>query len=182
MVYLNNFNASQVEPQSVPEPIPAGNYLVRIVESLEKHTQKRTGKYVEFVMEIMDGPYFGRKLWARLNLVNQNQQAVAIARSQLSAICHAVGVLTPNDSVDLHNIPFMVKVGGKKRPDTGEIIPEVKGFMPRKKSSQQTSQNQQVASNYQPAPSAGVQNQQFNQNPPANTNQQTNQNLAPWDR
>jgi len=39
-----------------------------------------------------------------------------------------VGVITPNDSVELHNLPLVIDVRCKKREDTGEIVNEIKGF------------------------------------------------------
>ena len=69
-----------------------------------------------------------RLLWARLNLDNPNATAVQIARAELSAICRAVGVLAPNDSVELHNLPLVIHVRCKKRKDTGELTNEIKGL------------------------------------------------------
>lgn len=43
----------------------------------------------------------------------------------------AVGVLAPNDSVELHNLPLMIHVKCRKRPDTDEIVNEVKGYSPK---------------------------------------------------
>jgi hypothetical protein len=67
-------------------------------------------------------------LWARLNLDNPNATAVTIARAELSAICRAVGVLAPKDSVELHNLPLVIHVKCKKWDDTGELTKEVKGY------------------------------------------------------
>ena len=92
---------------------------------------KQRGGYPEF--EIIEGEYAGRKVWARLNLENPNETAVAIARGDLSAICRAVGVLTPNDSDELHDIPLVIKVVAKKRQDTGELTNEIKGYLARDK-------------------------------------------------
>ena len=80
---------------------------------------------------IIEGEYKGRFLWARLNLDNPNAVAVQIAKAELSAICRAVGVLAPNDSTDLHDLPLVIHVKCKKRPDTGEIGNEVKGYSPK---------------------------------------------------
>ena len=49
-----------------------------------------------------------------------------IAKAELSAICRAVGVLAPNDSTDLHDLPLVIHVKCKKWPDTGDISNEVK--------------------------------------------------------
>jgi hypothetical protein len=67
-------------------------------------------------------------LWARLNLDNPNATAVKIARAELSAICRAVGVMAPGDSVELHDLPLVISVKCKKRADTGEITNEIKGY------------------------------------------------------
>ncbi len=55
-------------------------------------------------------------------------RTVKIARSELSAICHAVGVMQPRDSVELHNLPLVIVVKLKKREDTGELTNEIKGY------------------------------------------------------
>ena len=69
-----------------------------------------------------------------------------IAQADLSAICRAVGVMAPKDSVDLHNLPLVIQVGCKKRTDTGEITNEIKGYSkkesaPAVASAAQTSDN-----------------------------------------
>lgn len=127
MADLRGFDANQVEPQSF-DPIPAGKYLAVITESEMRATKSGGGQYLYLEFQIVEGPAKGRKVWARLNLKNPNPQAEQIARGQLSAICRAVGVLTPGDSQELHNLPLVVTVACKKREDTGDITNEVKGF------------------------------------------------------
>jgi len=131
MVSLGNFDASQVDPTTPFDPIPAGKYLAVITESEMKATKSGAGQYLELVFEIVEGEHKGRKLWARLNLNHPNQTTVKIARAELSAICRAVGVMRPQDSVELHNLPLVITVRCKKRPDTGEIVNEVRGFAQR---------------------------------------------------
>jgi hypothetical protein len=128
MADLRGFDANTVEPSSDFEPIPAGKYLAVIIESEMKPTKAGTGSYLQLTFEILDGPYKGRKVWARLNLANSNETTVKIAQAELSAICRAVGVLAPNDSVELHDLPLVIHVKCKKRPDTGEVTNEVKGY------------------------------------------------------
>jgi len=128
MANLNGFDANQVEPSNDFEPIPGGKYPAVITESEQKSNKAGTGSYLNLTFQIIDGPYKNRLLWARLNLDNPNGTAVQIARAELSAICRAVGVLAPNDSVELHNLPLVIHVKCKKRPDIGEIVNEIKGF------------------------------------------------------
>ena len=128
MATLQGFDANTVEPTTEFDPIPAGKYLAVIIDSEVKPTKTGNGSYLQLTFEILDGQHKGRHLWARLNLDNPNQTAVKIARAELSAICRAVGVMTPNDSVELHNLPLLITVRCKKRPDTGDITNEIKGY------------------------------------------------------
>ena len=131
MADLNGFNANEVEPSASFEAIPAGKYLAVITESEMKPTKNGSGSYLQLTLTILEGEYKGRVVWARLNLVNPNQTAVKIAQSELSAVCRAVGVMTPKDSCELHNIPLLVTVKVKKRDDNGELTNEVKGYEPK---------------------------------------------------
>jgi hypothetical protein len=128
MADLRGFDANNVEPAGDFEPIPAGKYLAVITESEFKPTKAGTGSYLQLTFQVTDGPCANRLLWARLNLDNPNDTARKIAQGELSAICRAVGVLAPNDSVDLHNLPLVIHVRCKKRSDTGEITNEIKGY------------------------------------------------------
>ena len=93
-----NFNAADVDPNSSFEPIPAGKYVAAIVDSTTKPTKNGAGEYLELVFEVLEGPYKGRRVWERLTLKHVNDTTVRIARGNLSAICRAVGVMTPADS------------------------------------------------------------------------------------
>ena len=128
MANLNGFDANTVEPTTEFDPVPAGKYLAVITASEMKPTKNGNGQYLELQFQIIEGECANRNVWARLNLSNPNAQAVQIARAQLSAICRAVGVITPNDSCELHNLPLVVDVRCKKREDTGDIVNEVKSF------------------------------------------------------
>ncbi len=99
-----NFNADEVAPSTSLDPIPAGKYQAVITDSELKMTKSGTGSYLELTFEIISGEYEKRKLWARLNIRNNNQKAVEIAQRDLSAICHAVNVLHPQDSSELHQL------------------------------------------------------------------------------
>ncbi|MDP2689024.1 MAG: DUF669 domain-containing protein [Deltaproteobacteria bacterium] len=128
MAELNGFNAHNVEPNADFDPVPAGKYLAVITDSEMKPTKNGNGRYLELTFQVIDGPYKGRLLWSRLNLENPSDQAVQIARGELSAICRAIGVMQPKDSVELHNLPLVVSVKCKSREDTGDIVNEIKGY------------------------------------------------------
>ena len=120
-----NFDATQIEPTSGKDPIPAGKYVASISASEMKPTKNGNGQYLEFEYQVLEGEHRGRKVWSRHNLHHPNVQAVQIARSELSAICRAVGVMAPKDSAELHNLPLTVTVKVKQREDNGEMANEV---------------------------------------------------------
>jgi hypothetical protein len=128
MANLNNFDANNVDPSVALDPIPAGKYIAVITESEMKPTKAGGGKYLQLTFQIIDGERKGRLVWARLNLENKSEMTVKIARGELSAICRAVGVMAPKDSVELHNIPLEINVGLKKRDDNGEFTNVIKGY------------------------------------------------------
>lgn len=130
MVNLNGFDATKYEPLAEYEVLPEGNYKAIITASEMKSTKNGQGMFLEVTFQVIEGDFKGRNLWARLNLQNQNETAVKIAQSELSSICHAVGVLTPKDSSDLHNRPLIIKVRTKKRNDSGDLTNEIKGYAP----------------------------------------------------
>ena len=128
MANLNNFDANNVDPSVALGPIPAGKYIAVITETEMKPTKAGGGKYLQATFQIIDGDYKGRLVWARLNLENKSEMTVKIARGELSAICRAVGVMAPKDSIELHNIPLEINVGLKKRDDNGEFTNVIKGY------------------------------------------------------
>lgn len=131
MAHLNNFNANDVEPTTDFDPIPAGTYVAMITDSQMKPTKNGSGEYLELTFQVLEGDYKNRLLWARLCLNHSKDITAKIARGHLAAICRAVGVLTPRDSAELHNLPLVVKVTLKKRTDNGELTNEIKAFSAR---------------------------------------------------
>ncbi|QYK49105.1 MAG: DUF669 domain-containing protein [Phycisphaeraceae bacterium] len=129
MATLTGFDATNVEPNAGFDPIPAGTYPAVVIESEMKPTKKGDGKYLEVTIEVLEGECKGRRIWDRMTIEHPNEQTVQIAMGALSALCRAVGVVRPNDSSELHNIPLDVKVGLKKRSDTGEMTNTVKAYL-----------------------------------------------------
>ena len=79
----NTFDPSTAEDMSY-EPIPAGFYIAKIIESDLKITSSGTGQYIKNVWEILEGDdaqYNGRKIYQNLNIINDNETAVKIAKS-----------------------------------------------------------------------------------------------------
>lgn len=156
MANLNGFDANQVDPTDNFAPLPVGDYPVVITESDFKDTKNGNGQYLQMTLEVIDGPMKGRKLWDRLNLVNSNKTAVEIAERTLSQICHAVGVLVPKDSSELHGKPMVATVTTKDDPGYGTRN-EVKKYGPMNGGSAPAPQPaEQPAAAPPPAPQAAA--------------------------
>lgn len=129
-----NFDARTVAPDAgvQRDPIPAGVYVAHITES-DVVATKTGGQMLKLTHEVIEGPCKGRKVWSNINLRNANAEAERIGQAQLSALCHAVGVLDLRDSSMLHMIPVRMRVtirpAGPDRTGTHrDAQNEVKGY------------------------------------------------------
>jgi hypothetical protein len=122
-----NFDATNVDPSKAYEVLPEGKYLAAIKGSEMKKTKTGNGEMLVFTWTVLEGPHKGAQLWQRLNIDNPNKTAVKIAEAELSAVCHATGVMRPRDTVQLHDLPCTLIVKCKKREDNGELTNEIKG-------------------------------------------------------
>ena len=111
---LIDYNAS---PESQFSALPSGEYPALITDSTVKQTKAGTGTYLELTYQIVDGPYKGRQLWARVTLSNPNATATQIGQQHLAQLRHATGQMQPEDSQQLHNIPHLIRV--EHKPATG---------------------------------------------------------------
>jgi len=127
MAALNAFDATKVAPAvSVSDCVPAGEYVAMITESSMAVT-KSGGEMLKLTVTILEGQHQNRKVWANLNLIHSNPTVVEIAQRELSAICHAVGVLNLNDSAQLHGKPLVIKTAVKTDPQYADRA-EVKAW------------------------------------------------------
>lgn len=106
----DTFDATGIAPAQAFELLPPGTYKAQIVDSEIRVTRNGTGKFLWIMLDILEGPYQGRKLFDQLNLVNPNPITVEMAQRTLSSICHAVGQLQVTDSQQLHLRPMMIAV------------------------------------------------------------------------
>jgi hypothetical protein len=131
MADLRGFDANKVEPRTVRDPVPAGKYLAVLSNSEMKANKSGTGQFLELDFTITEGEQKDRHVFDRLNLLHPNDLTVRLAQGSLSSLCRAVGVLTPNDSVELHNLPLRIHVKCKRRKDCDGIVNEIAGYEKR---------------------------------------------------
>jgi hypothetical protein len=124
-----DFDSSTVEPAKSFGVLPRGRYNVIVATSELKETKAGDGQFLEVEYHVIDGEHESRRLWDRFNLVNPNADAERIGRSQLAALCGAVGVVKVGDSAELHDKPLTIEVSVTKRKDTGEDQNRIVGWM-----------------------------------------------------
>lgn len=123
-----NFDAATVDPQQSFDPMPAGWYQGIVTGSEMKPTKAGDGSRLNLEITIQGGEFHGRKVWDGLNLANPNPVAVEIAFKQLSALCHATGVIQCADSNQLHGIPFECKVKLVPAKDGYDAKNDISGY------------------------------------------------------
>jgi len=112
------------------DPIPDGWYPAQIIDSEIKDTASG-GQMLKLSGEITDGDFSGRLFWDNLNIVNRSEVAQRIASQRLGKYCAAVGLGPIDDTEDLHNIPFMVKLviePGEGQYRDKNIVKDVKPY------------------------------------------------------
>lgn len=139
MASLAGFDANEVPEQQSFDALPKGIYPCIATESEMKPTKAGTGEYLQFTFEVLDGPGKGRKLWARMNMRNPNSTAQDIGQRELGAFCRAVGIVRPNDSTELHNLPVLLHVD-TEMDDRNRESNVIKKYEPIGGAGQQTQQ------------------------------------------
>lgn len=113
------FDSTAIDPSGSGEPIPAGEYVVIIAES-EVKTAKSGNNYLSMKFQVADGPHSGRVFFSNFNLWHEKEEVRKISEGQLSGICRALNRSGAQDSAELHDQPFYVRVSVK--PDAnGEM-------------------------------------------------------------
>lgn len=113
-----NFNAASVEPAKANEVIPAGWYPCEIIDAEVKPTgkskaNKGLGAYFNF--KVLSGDYKGRVIFGTcINVQNASAQCQEIGQRELSAICHAVGIINVSDLAAFIGRTLEVKVKVKR--------------------------------------------------------------------
>lgn len=123
------FTASDYKPDEGFQPVPPGEYPAIITQADIKPNSMNTGAYMNVKFVIADGEYANRVVFNNYNISHPNPKAVEIGRSQLSALCLAIGFPDANDSDLLLQKSCMITVGIKNDAQRGPQN-EIKGYAP----------------------------------------------------
>lgn len=92
-------------------PIPEDDYLVEIKTAEIKVTKSGTGKYINLRMDVIEGKYTKRVLFAMINIKNDADRAEKIGRAQLGEIMRCNNIATLQDTDQLIGATMIVRVG-----------------------------------------------------------------------
>lgn len=111
--------------------IPEGDYQAVIVESEFKNNKKGTGIILSLKAEIVEGEYKGVTIFGDLNYTHKNPKAEQIGQGQLRSLCDAVKLFTRlNDTCEIHNKPFLLRVGYQPSTEQYKEKNTMKTFLP----------------------------------------------------
>lgn len=117
VAFKPGFNAAEVNTDGMGQ-LPAGTYLVSVEDSAMKDTKDGKGQYLEFTYTILEGDHKGKRIWDRMNLINDNATAVEIAERSLAQLCKACKKPNAKDSDELKGCTFTVVYGPQKKDPT----------------------------------------------------------------
>lgn len=104
------FDATQHASAMNFDALPKGWYQALVTESKSRQTTSG-GQALDFIAEITAPPFAkGRKVFLGYNVVNSNPEAVRIGYEQLAALSIACGVPQWQQTEQLHNKPFHIKL------------------------------------------------------------------------
>lgn len=118
-----SFDFSAVDTTDNFEPLPAGDYVVEVVDSSVKQTRAGDGEYIALQLRVVDGQYENRRVFTNINTVSPKADTQAIGEKLLAQLCTAVGLPHAlDDTADLHSIPVRASL---------KIEPEKNGYPAR---------------------------------------------------
>jgi len=112
-----------------------GWYVGYVQKSTLNDTKSGTGKYLKIEVKIVstqdgDNSCAGTRVWHMFNLVNPNPTAVEIAEREFASLVKACGFDVIEDSAEIHDIPFMMKLAIDPGTDQWPAKNVIKKFAP----------------------------------------------------
>jgi len=148
---LDGFDAISIEPDTGSfGAIPAGDYVAEIIESEQVANKNNTGSHLKLTFKIIDGEYENRRLWHRVNYWHNDPGCALKARQHFKKICKFAGNPDINDASEIHGLPIVIRVVQVPRRDTGEMVNEIKWFMPFQAQPQPVQANPKPVAGHRP--------------------------------
>jgi Protein of unknown function (DUF669) len=156
--------------------LTGGDYIMMITADEFKPTKNGKGTGYLFDFQVCQGDRTGTTIKRWVNSENQSEMAERIGREEIKAIVEACGVLNPQDTNQIHNVPMIVTVEVEyKKDDKGNEEPSGNNFTKYKRLGEQ------------PPKSASAPQQNSQQPPPnhpasATPAQGANGGAGPWEQ
>jgi hypothetical protein len=124
------FDPSQEESQNGKFdliPINTEAPMMAVGSEMKSKADNPNGsKWIEWDIQIVDGPFENRHIFHKTTFKNPNEVAERIGRGQLKDLCTACGKGAIRDTGELHTVVFWGKVGIDKgsngHPDRNKLI------------------------------------------------------------
>ena len=107
-------------------PLPEGEYSVTIKAAEVKATKAGDGSYINLRLDVNEGKYAKRVLFAMITLRNKSDKAESIGKGQLRDVMSACGIGSLSDTDQLLGHNLIVRVG--QREYNGTMQNDVKGY------------------------------------------------------
>lgn len=131
MAAIGNKYDTAAEPSAGFDTMPEHECVAQVIESDCKLTSKGDGEYISLRWQILDGEFKNRILFSNFNIRNPNAVCQQIGNAEFAAVRIALfgsKDKVVNDTAELHNLPCRIKVGCRKRKDTGEMENHIKKY------------------------------------------------------
>ena len=112
-----------VTVRSSYEPIPEGVYTMMVANAERRQTKAGTGLMLVLNLDVVDGPYAGRKFWKNINIKNPNPETERRGLEEyvtLTMLCGLDPNNTKSSSMVIGNT-FPVKTKVEPRKDNGQL-------------------------------------------------------------
>lgn len=145
-----SFDSTTVEIKEQFELLPKGEYFV-VIEDAELRATRTFGKMLVAKFTVLTGPQEGRVIFENMNIVNDSEKAVKIARETFAKICRAIGHEHVSDTSELVGKRLIISVDIKEPPKDAETG-ETKTYI-GKDGNQYTEQAKNTIKAYKPSAS-----------------------------
>lgn len=123
-----NFNRDALPDAQNFDPIPAGEYTVKIESTDVKATNTGDGEYIKLTLKVTGPSHIGRVIFANLNTRNKSPMAEQIGQGQLKSILTALNIKTLTDTDQLVGGDLTVSVGIKPAQGQYAASNEIKSY------------------------------------------------------
>lgn len=118
----NTYKPAEVEAATGGSSVPPGKYRFVVLGSQEKDTAKGDGSYVEFHLQVTEGPQKGSDIFDRFNFNNKNPKTVDIAFAQFKGLATACGKPDVTNTDELNNCIGVLTWGPQNnKPQYNEV-------------------------------------------------------------